>query len=291
MAPLSASTSTTVAVSIAVGLTMWATVRATAASRSRGRVAALAGAARAGVGRAGGTRPGEARASARAAESMVRRWVRRWRATRSATVDGRLVAQLDEVAAALRAGASLGEAITGRSSPTWDLAAGSVDGEADGDGRAALPGVAAWPIGGPRPNTVVDVIRADLHRGASLTEVCRRSCAGATGRSDRLVASAFALASAGGGQQARAVDAAADAVRELLSLDAEIVAQAAQAKLSGLVLVVTPLAFTVWSASTDAGVRGFLLGDPVGVACLATGLLLDVVGGWWMARLCRSVAQ
>ena len=285
MAAVSTLTSTTVAVSLAAGLTTWATVRAKVASRSRVRLAALGDDGRGGVGGAAIGRAGAARASAHTADFAVLRWVGRWRAARSPSADRRLVAQLDDVAAALRAGASLGEAIAGRSSRTWDLTAGSADADGDGDGLATLSS------GGPGPTTVVDVIRADLRRGASLTEVCRRSSDAATGRSDRLVASALALASAGGGQQARAVDAAADAVRELLSLDAEIAAQASQAKLSALVLVVTPVAFTLWSASTDRAVRGFLFGDPIGLACLATGLVLDVAGAWWMARLCRSVAQ
>jgi tight adherence protein B len=174
----------------------------------------------------------------------------------------RVISQLDDISGALRAGTSLREAIVG--------------------------------IGGtvpPAASTVLDGFATELARGASLGAVCRQRARTTTDHRDRLVAAAIALAAAGGGQQARAVDATSDAVREHLALAAEVRAQAAQATLSALVLAVTPLVFTAWSASSDARVRSFLFGDPLGVACLAGGLTLDALGGWWMARLCRSVAR
>jgi tight adherence protein B len=101
----------------------------------------------------------------------------------------------------------------------------------------------------------------------------------------RLVVATLALAGESGGAAARAVDGVAATLRTNRSVAAEVRAQAAQARCSALVIVLCPLGFGVLVAGTDGRMAEFLLRTPVGVACLASGLALDAVGGWWMHRI------
>ena len=131
----------------------------------------------------------------------------------------------------------------------------------------------------------------DIGHGRALDDACRRWAQRSTDPCTRLAASALALAAAGGGEQARAIDAAADAVRERVALAGEVRAQAAQARLSALVLLLAPIGFTAWTVATDGRVRAFVVGTPLGWACLAAGASLDAVGALWMRALCRSVGR
>jgi Flp pilus assembly protein TadB len=39
--------------------------------------------------------------------------------------------------------------------------------------------------------------------------------------------------------------------------------------------------------ATDADVRS-VVGSPIGIICIATGLLLNALGWWWMRRIVRT---
>lgn len=104
----------------------------------------------------------------------------------------------------------------------------------------------------------------------------------------RLAASALVLATVIGSAPARAVDGVAATVRERLDLAAERRALAAQARASGLVLSLAPLAFAGVLVVADTAAARFLLRTSGGWACLTVGIGLDAVGAWWMSRLTRS---
>lgn len=104
----------------------------------------------------------------------------------------------------------------------------------------------------------------------------------------RLAASALVLATVIGSAPARAVDGVAATVRERLDLAAERRALAAQARASGLVLSLAPLAFAGVLVLADTAAARFLLGTPGGWACLTVGIGLDAAGAWWMSRLTRT---
>ena len=70
-------------------------------------------------------------------------------------------------------------------------------------------------------------------------------------------------------------------------MQAEVAAMASQARASALVITIAPLAFAALAAATDDRTAAFLLRSPLGVACLAAGLALDVVAAVWMRRLTR----
>lgn len=106
------------------------------------------------------------------------------------------------------------------------------------------------------------------------------------GRFDTDVAGhALACAATVGGSPAVAIDAAASVLREREAVAADARAHSAQARLSGRVLTIVPLAFASWSAATDARVRTTYTSSAAGVACVAGGLVLNLAGWWWMRRI------
>ncbi len=102
-----------------------------------------------------------------------------------------------------------------------------------------------------------------------------------------LVAHTLDLCARVGGNQAAMLDGAASTLRARSAIRAEARAHSAQARLSVRVLTVLPLVVAAWTASS-AGGRAALT-SPIGLACLAAGAALDIVGWWWMRRLVRAV--
>lgn len=137
--------------------------------------------------------------------------------------------------------------------------------------------------------------------GTELAQLRRRVAAGqgvqdafdawATGRGGdaALVADALAIAAGTGASQAQALHAVATTVRQRQARRREVRALASQARASGVVLVVTPVAFAAVVAVVDPRVGRFLVGDPGGWACLFGGVALDAIGAGWMASLIRRV--
>lgn len=103
----------------------------------------------------------------------------------------------------------------------------------------------------------------------------------------RLAVAALLLGAEAGGAHARALDGVAEGVRARLAVGAEVKALASQAQLSALVIATAPLAFTTLAAGADGATASFLFRTPVGLACLAGGLVLDGVGALWMHRIAQ----
>lgn len=106
----------------------------------------------------------------------------------------------------------------------------------------------------------------------------------------RLAVAALCLGAETGGAQARAIDGVAATLRERLAVAGEVRALTSQTRASMLVIAAAPLVFCVFALATDSRTSTFLFRSPVGLACLAAGLTLDVIGAAWMRRLCRVVA-
>jgi tight adherence protein B len=104
-----------------------------------------------------------------------------------------------------------------------------------------------------------------------------------------LVSSAVALAEASGGSTAEALDAVARSLAERAELHREVAAASSSARASAGVLVVIPLVFAVVVAVADPRVGQVLVATPLGLTCVALGLLLDLGGAAWMRRLVRQV--
>jgi tight adherence protein B len=127
-----------------------------------------------------------------------------------------------------------------------------------------------------------------LAEGHSLPVVLDGWARLATDPSERMAATALALAAATGGPQAQAVDAAARAVRERISATEEVAAHSAQARLSATVIACLPVAFVAWTLLADHRTAATLLSTPIGWLCLAIGLGLDMIGMAWVRAIVRS---
>jgi tight adherence protein B len=183
----------------------------------------------------------------------------RWR-TRRHDADG-LASLLDDVARAVRSGSSLANACA----------------------EAAALGADAV-----RVELAAVVARAD--RGQPLAAALGRWSRDHPSTDVRLAGAALSLAASAGGAQARAVDGVAATVRERRAMAAEVRAQSAQARLSAIVIGLLPIAFLLWALATDGRTATFLVADPIGWMCLATGIVLEALGALWMRRILRAVA-
>lgn len=179
------------------------------------------------------------------------------RRRRDAAVD--LPALLEAIAARLRAGCSLGQALVESAPPPGGVLA-------EGWRRTAELVPAIGAVGA-------------LQDWAGRVEQ----------RPVRLASAALALAATTGGSPARAVDGVAATLRGRLALQAEIRALSSQARASAVVIALAPVAFGVVAALTDRRTASFLT-TPAGLLVVSCGLALDGLGGWWMARICRAAA-
>ena len=191
----------------------------------------------------------------------VRAFDRALAARRARQLDRALPFVLDDVARSLRSGGSLRVAIVDAAS----RASGVL-----GDDLAALT--------------------ADLADGHALHDALARWEGRRPVRSVRLAVAALSLAAETGGASARAIDGVAATLRVNLGIAGEVKALASQARMSALVIVLAPVAFTAFAASTDHRTARFLVGTPFGLACLSGGLLLDAAGWAWMRRITAVVA-
>jgi tight adherence protein B len=161
---------------------------------------------------------------------------------------------IDAVARALRSGASLHAALH--------------------EAAAATPG----PLG--------EELAAVAREGDEGLVAALDRWAGACPRPEvRLVAAALAMGAETGGAQARAVEGVAAALRQRAAVQAEARALATQARVSAQVMAGAPIAFGALSWSGNAA--RFLVHTRAGLVCLFTGLALDGLGAWWMARIVR----
>lgn len=177
---------------------------------------------------------------------------------RAAAVEAALPAAVEAVAASLRSGASLRQALSeaARSTPGAlgdDLGAVAT---ATKRGSGVVPALEGWADRRPLPGV-------------------------------RLVVAALCLCAETGGAAAQAVDAVAATLRQRLAAQAEARALATQARASAAVMAAAPVAFGALSAAVDPRSAAFLLRAPLGLALLAGGLALDAAGAVWMARLTR----
>jgi tight adherence protein B len=130
-----------------------------------------------------------------------------------------------------------------------------------------------------------------VERGQALAEGGGRWAERAVSVDEQLLAEAVQLAAWAGRPEPVLFDAVADAGRERQALAGELRAQTAQARASAAVMAVLPVGFTALTAMTNAGAAHFLLTTTGGWACIVTGLTLEVLGGVWMRTAIRRAAR
>lgn len=153
---------------------------------------------------------------------------------------------------------------------------------------AALAVVAATSHGPLRVD--LDGVLARVDAGATLGEAMTWWAETRPLSAVRLTAGAIVVGAVSGGLRARTADGLAAALRQRDRARREAASLAGQAQLSALVMTVAPLAFAAVLAVGDQAARSFLVRSPVGLACLAVGLALDLAAAAWMVRLTASVS-
>nr|WP_283251116.1 type II secretion system F family protein [Rhabdothermincola salaria] len=133
-----------------------------------------------------------------------------------------------------------------------------------------------------RADPAAAVLARSVRRGTPLGAAVETWMGPTPSGARRLAGTALVLAAETGGTTAVVVDGVADTLRDRVALEREVGALSSQARASAVVLVVAPVVVAVLATSADERIAAFLLGTPLGWACVVAGLLLDAVGAAWM---------
>jgi Flp pilus assembly protein TadB len=98
----------------------------------------------------------------------------------------------------------------------------------------------------------------------------------------------LSVASNGGYGIANTLEKSASILRAREHIALERRAQTAQIRLSTSVLSWIPLVICVWAITRQSNTRTFLLHTPLGLMCIAVGLLFNIAGRNWIERIGRS---
>jgi tight adherence protein B len=98
----------------------------------------------------------------------------------------------------------------------------------------------------------------------------------------------LSVASNGGYGIANTLGKSASILREREHIALERRAQTAQIRLSTSVLSWIPLVICIWVITRQSHTRTFLLQTPLGLMCIAIGLIFNIAGRNWIARIARS---
>ena len=126
-------------------------------------------------------------------------------------------------------------------------------------------------------------IRLAIERGRPVAEAVS-NVSDPSRRGDRHLATAcsvIAVSATLGGASAAPLDRVAAALRLRAVDEQERASHSAQARLSAHVLTVLPIGMLCVLVTTDPDVRAAVV-EPLGATCVATGLLLNATGWWWM---------
>lgn len=177
-----------------------------------------------------------------------------------ARIERELPAALEGMARSLRSGASIPQAV------------------AEASSRAPAP-------------LAQDLALVDrwLSSGVALEDALRSWATARPTPGVRLAAAALGLSGRLGGSGARAVDRLARSLRDRRSVQRELAALAAQARLSAGVILLAPLAFGALGLAVDGRTARFLFATPLGLACLGGALVLDLGALLWMRRIVAGV--
>lgn len=161
------------------------------------------------------------------------------------------------------------------------LAAELAAGRPPGDALSAAAG--QWPPLSP-------VVEA-FHLGADVPEAWRRLAGQRPGAADlRLVAAAWTVAHQTGHGLAHALARTARGIRARRRTRRVVESELASARATARLVAALPVAALVMGAGAGGSPWRFLLGTPPGLACLALGVLLMLLGLLWIERIADRAA-
>lgn len=106
-----------------------------------------------------------------------------------------------------------------------------------------------------------------------------------------LVAASWQVSQRSGSALAGGMSHVAARLRRLQASRRIVASELASARATARLMVGLPLFALVLGSGLGGDPAGFLVGSPWGFACLLTGLGLDALGLWWIARIAQSIAS
>ena len=152
-------------------------------------------------------------------------------------------------------------------------------------GPAAVEAASSTP---PPLYHEVAPMAAELRRGLRSADVFDRWARRRPYSGAGLAAAAMAFAATAGGARARAIDGVAATLRDRAALELEVRSLTSQARVSAMMIAALPAGFMLLSATVGDHAASFLFTTRLGLAILAIGLGLDVIGALWMRRIVAS---
>lgn len=105
----------------------------------------------------------------------------------------------------------------------------------------------------------------------------------------RIVAAAWQVAHRAGSGLASALDTCVGTIRDRRRTTRLVATELASARATAHLMAVLPVGVLLLGSGTGGDPVGFLLGEPVGVGCLAAGAALSLSGLFWLQRISRQV--
>ncbi|WP_433418869.1 type II secretion system F family protein [Microtetraspora malaysiensis] len=163
-----------------------------------------------------------------------------------------------------------------------ELAAGGTPGEALSRAVAALT---------PPDAAALRPVAAVARDGGDVAAALLRVVPPRGGEGLVRLAACWRVSVATGGGLAALVERLGGSLREAEAHRQDLDAQLAGPRATARLLAVLPALGLLMAAGLGMSPLTFLLGEPAGIGCLVTGLVLDGVGVWWTNRLVARAAE
>lgn len=153
---------------------------------------------------------------------------------------------------------------------------------------------AGLPVGAALDGAVggwaaLDGVAATQRMGGSVPEALRQ-LARSPGASDlRLVAASWQVAHRSGASLAAALDTVSATVREHQRTRRMVASELASARATARLMAGLPVFTLAMGSGAGGDPVGFLLTTPLGIGCLAAGLVLTLLGLWWIEGIAGGI--
>ena len=148
-------------------------------------------------------------------------------------------------------------------------------------GHALARAAAAWPVLGPAAETAA--------LGGDVPTTLRRLGEIPGAGELRMFGAAWAVAHRSGSGLAGALDRVCASVRADRATRRVVESELASARATARLIAALPVLVLLLGAGAGGSTWGFLTGRPIGWVCLVGGLLLGLLGLWWIERIAAGV--